>query len=408
MTFEEASIQNEPELARLLGEEVEGLLKEAATPGAGCALLLDGQPVFVRGVGFKDLERTIPLNTNAQFYIYSLTKSLLAAAVLQRVEQGQIDLDGPVQDYLPGLPLERPVTVRQLLNHTGGIPDYGGLSAYHDAIQEHPAQPWTPAEFLAATLPRGLAFPPGEGWGYSNIGYLLVRLVLQRSTGGSLQTALDRAIFRPLGLRQTFAARDLADAGVLAPGYSAFFSPDGSLQDVSRIYHPGWVSHGVVVSTALETGRIFDALFGEKTGTKKSGTKKSGTKKSLEDPKSFRATSGGREDEVTRDEKYRDEKTLKDPKSFRVTSEAVRVPSEHPLFREPSYGLGLMLDPGSPYGLLAGHGGGGPGYSAGALVLPDVQGRCITAAAIANRDQPDFGLQIVYTVATRLAEALGG
>jgi D-alanyl-D-alanine carboxypeptidase len=342
-----------------LAAEVAGLLEGQATPGAGCAVLVDGEAVFAGGVGWRDLERQHPLEGGARFYIYSLTKSLLAAAILQRVEAGQVDLDSPVQDYLPGLALERPVTLRQLLNHTGGLPDYGGTQAYNEALKAHPEQPWTPDQFLAGTLPGGLVFPPGQGWRYSNIGFLLLRLVLEGLADGSLQRALEGAIFRPLGLRETAVARDLRDAAVLSPGYSDFFNSDRSLEDIARVYHPGWVSHGVVISTPLETARMFDGIFGG----------------------------------------------LVPENRLAEMLVPVRVRVEHPLFKEPGYGLGLMIDPASPYGLLAGHGGGGPGYSAGALVLPDVRGRRISAAAIANRDQPDLGLQIAHLLASRAAGA---
>ncbi len=221
-----------------------------------------------------------------------------------------------MQTYLPDLPLAMPVTVRQLLRHTGGLPDYGGLPAYFEELQAHPAQPWTPEEFLERTLPRGLTFAPGQGWGYSNVGFLIVRLLLERVTDSPLREALRQSLFAPLGLRRTFVAETLTDARALTPGYSGLFSQDGALADVAPVYHPGWVAHGVVISTATELARIVEALF---TGR------------------------------------------LVRPDLLAMMLDPVLVPGAHPLFRQPAYGLGLMRDPRSPYGPVAGHGGGGRG-----------------------------------------------
>jgi D-alanyl-D-alanine carboxypeptidase len=75
-----------------------------------------------------------------------------------------------------------------------------------------------------------------------------------------------------------------------------------------------------------------------------------------------------------------------------------RVPHTHPLFREPSYGLGVMLDPRAPGGLLAGHGGGGPGYATGALSATDAAGRRVTSVALVNHDRGETGLRIAHAL----------
>lgn len=361
MTFGNDGSSAESELHQRLMAAVRHALASTSTPGAAVALLLDNRPVFVSGVGFRDHEQTVMLEPDAQFYVYSVTKSLLATVMLQLVEQGRIALDAPIQAYLPNLPLDPPVTVRQLLNHTAGIPDYGGLPAYFESLKADPTQPWTSDEFLSNTLTQGLTFAPGQGWGYSNIGFLMLRMLIEEVTSTSLRAALHERLFAPLDLQHTLVAQTLDDAPRLTPGYSAFFSSDGSLEDIRSLYHPGWVSHGVVIATAAELAQVIDAIF---TGQ------------------------------------------LISPQSRAAMLEPVRVPVAHPLFRQPAYGLGLMIDPRSPHGLIAGHGGGGPGYSAGALHLPDVHGRSITSIALANRDQNDLGLHIAFTLATMLAEAV--
>lgn len=331
----------------------------AGAPGISAALLVDGRPVFVDATGYEDLAQTRPLKPGAKFYIYSVTKTLIASLVLLLVERGQVALDAAFQAFLPAIDLPQPVSVRQLLNHTGGIPDYGGLPAYYAAIKAHPAQPWTDAEFLSATLPGGLAFPPGRGWGYSNIGYLLLRRLVERAFDAPLGAALHEYIFNPLGLENSFAAQSLDDARQLTPGYSRFFATGDGMADMRERYHPGWVSHGVVISTALDMARAMDSLL-----------------------------AGG----------------LLSAASRAAMLQAVDVPVQHPFFRQPGYGLGLMIDQGSRYGILAGHGGGGPGYAAGALHVPDAGGRRITCAALANTDQGDAGLRAAFDLAMLAAE----
>lgn len=361
MTSNDPGRAQHPELQQHLRATVAHALATTATPGAAVALVLDGQPVFVSGVGFRDREQTTALDADAQFYIYSVTKTLLATVILQLVEQEQIALDTPVQIYLPQVPLETPVTIRQLLNHTGGLPDYGRLPIYAQSLRADPTHAWTAAEFLTHTLAQGWAFPPGQGWAYSNIGFLLLGQVIAAVLQLPLHSVLHERLFAPLELRHTFMAQILADVQALTPGYSACFTPDETLQNVRPLYDPGWVSHRVVVSTAPELARLVDAIF---TG------------------------------ELLR------------PHSRAAMLTPVVVPHKHPLFRQPAYGLGVMIDPQSRYGIMAGHAGGGPGYSAGALHVPDAHGHTITSVALANRDQPDLGLRIAFTLIELLAETL--
>lgn len=362
MTTVENPLAGDNGLNHRLTETAQQALSGAAIPGASVAIMIDGAPAFVLGVGFRDLEQTASLDANARFYIYSVTKSLIAAVILQLVEQGTVALDRPFQEYLPQIPFDTPVSLCQLLNHTGGIPNYGGLPAYFEAIKADPKHAWTSAEFLAASLPKGLDFPPGQGWAYSNIGFLLLRMVIEAVLQTSLRTALHERIFKPLGLQHICVAETLEDARQLTPGYSTFFVPGGPLHDIRLLYHPGWVSHGVVISTALDLACVYDALF---TGR------------------------------------------MINAQSLAVMFEAVDVHQKHPFFRRPAYGLGLMIDPESRFGVIAGHGGGGPGYSIGALQIPDVHGRRITSVAMTNSDQgDDIGLTLAFNLAMLVGDTL--
>src|SRR5260370_26763675 len=97
---------------------------------------------------------------------WSCPKPILASAALVLVRDGRLTLDCPVRD--------RPFTLRQLLQHQSGLVDYGGLAAYHEAVARG-GEPWPVSELLRRTDARRLRYGPGPGWGYSNVGYLMVR-----------------------------------------------------------------------------------------------------------------------------------------------------------------------------------------------------------------------------------------
>lgn len=354
------NIASHPDWRARLQPLAEDVLAHAGAPGAVLALRVDGQPAATVAAGLRDLQRRAPLEESARFYIYSNTKTLIAALALRLAEAGRLALDEPFQAYLPDVALEPPVSVRRLLNHSGGIPDYGALPAYYEALRAHPARPWSDAEFLAATLGKGLAYTPGAGWGYSNIGYLLLRRLVERITGQPLAQALRAWVLMPLGLEGSFVAQSLEDAAVLTPAYSAFFTR-GALEDVRQVYHPGWVSHGVVAATAPELAGMLDGIVGG---------------------------------------------ALLDARSRAAMLDALDVPVQHPLFQRPAYGLGLMVDRQSRFGLLAGHGGGGPGYSAGVFCLPDAGGHRITAAALVNSDAGDAGQLLAHRALMLAGEML--
>jgi D-alanyl-D-alanine carboxypeptidase len=284
------------------------------------------------------LAREVALPPEALFPVYSVTKTLVAAAVMLLVERGSVRLDQPVGELLPELGLPPQVTVRRLLNHTAGLPDYGGLPEYAAAVRSHPGRPWSREDFLAVLRGRGLSQAPGEGWAYSNLGYLCLRMVLERIHGGPLSRVLRSELFDPVGLTRTRVANTAADMeGV----------------EVAQHYHPGWVAHGLVLSTAGELALLLDALLAGPLLA-------AGTVAAMTQP--------------------------------------VVLPFRHPLFARPGYGLGLMVDAGAP-GLVAGHGGEGPGYSVGALLLRDVGGPTVTVVAAVVTETPDSGLALALEAA---------
>ena len=304
----------------------------AAMPGSGSASLS-----VIETPGADPETVWIPDTVGAPaFLAYSITKTFTASLVLKLCDQGKLHLADALVNWFPRLPQVSHVTLYQLLNHTAGIPDYGGIAAYHDAVRLSPSEPWSPQRFATETFERGLLFRPGTGWAYSNVGYMLLKQILERVSGVGYGTLVAELIARPLGLTRTYVAESIADLAELAPSFSSRLAADGSLRDVRACYHPGWVSHGVVAATTSDIVRFIDSLFAGRL---------------------LSADSLGRMLELV-------------PLPAVVDQSAS---GESPLRpRRPGYGLGVMGDPESPWGTLVGHNGGGPGYGASALHAVDL------------------------------------
>jgi CubicO group peptidase (beta-lactamase class C family) len=170
---------------------------------------------------------------------WSFTKTALATAALRLVSQGQWKLDEPFEG--------RPYTLRQLLQHRAGVPDYGSLPSYHEAVRRG-EKPWDVGKLLEQVKPDRLEFEPGQGWRYSNVGYLFVRQKIEEKTGRDIGSALKQLVFEELGLtsaRVVTTAEDLAD--------TAWGNKSG--------YDPGWVYHGLLVGTADDAVRFLHRLI---------------------------------------------------------------------------------------------------------------------------------------------------
>ncbi|HEV2559359.1 MAG TPA: serine hydrolase domain-containing protein [Microvirga sp.] len=170
---------------------------------------------------------------------WSFTKTVLAAAALALVRDGRLSLEAPLAG--------RPFTLRQLLQHRAGLPDYGGLAAYHAAVARGDA-PWPFELILERTEARRLRYEPGRGWDYSNIGYRLVGDLVAEAVRLPLGEALRSLILDPLGVpraRLALRPEDLAGAD--------FGTADS--------YHPGWVYHGLIVGPLAEAATLLHRLL---------------------------------------------------------------------------------------------------------------------------------------------------
>ncbi|MBZ9781546.1 beta-lactamase family protein [Pseudomonas sp. REP124] len=170
---------------------------------------------------------------------WSFGKTVLAATALTLVRDGLTGLDDPVA--------EGPFTLRQLLRHEAGLADYSELADYHSAVARHD-YPWPADDLLERLDARRLRYTPGDGWRYSNVGYLYVTRLIERVTGLALEQALTRQVFNPLHLSRVRLAKTRADL----QGVEMGSAPD---------YDPGWVYHGLLVGPLDEAALCLDRVL---------------------------------------------------------------------------------------------------------------------------------------------------
>lgn len=160
----------------------------------------DGTIIFEQSTGWANAEWEIPNSAATKFRIGSVTKQFTAAAILLLAEQGKLKLDDPLSRFVPSAPaIWRPVTIRQLLNHTGGIPSFTDLPGY----KAWKLSPETPAQLMAHVADLPLTNPPGEKFRYSNTGYVLLGWIVEIASGQSYEAFLREHIFQPLQMNDT-------------------------------------------------------------------------------------------------------------------------------------------------------------------------------------------------------------
>ncbi|MES4786059.1 MAG: hypothetical protein C4294_09820, partial [Nitrospiraceae bacterium] len=207
-----------------------------------------------------DERSSVFVDPDSCFLVQSITKSFTAVVILRLVDSGKLTLDAPLSHWLPDLPNASRITIRQCLQHTSGLPDYGPLPEYHKAVRRR-ATPWTFAEFLKRTHAERLCFEPGRGSRYSNIGYMILRRLIETVGGRSFADIIKAEVCRPLGLHHTSVVKDRADFQTLTAGYSTALSSDGLPVDIREVYDPAWIATGVVASAASNVVRFYHGLF---------------------------------------------------------------------------------------------------------------------------------------------------
>lgn len=342
---------------RAIQRSLDDLVRDGQYPGALAAVGGRDGRIHNYTAGVGDLKTRSKVPVDGRVRIGSNTKTFTAVTVLQLVGEGKVDLDAPIEKYLPKLIRGegidgRRITVRQLLQHRTGLPNYVEVIGKNGFLPFRHTY-YSPRELLDLGLSRKADFAPGERWEYSNTNYVVAGLLVEKVTGRPLVEEITRRTINRIGLRETSFPNvgDQTIPGRNPRGYHRD-DPRKPLTDVTR-WDPsfGWAA-GQMISSPSDVNRFFTALL--------------------------------------------DGRLLKPEqlKEMRTT-----VPSPGPIAGS-RYGLGLISTPLSCGGLAWGHGGSIPGYSTTNAVTDD--GR---SATIALTQLPTTKAQIKQ-VSTALDRAL--
>lgn len=184
-------------------EAVRRVMVEASVPGASFAVGVGDRIVWSEGFGWADLEQGVPVSTLTRFRVGSVSKTMTATGLGLLAQREQLDLDAPVQTYVPEFPEKRwPITTRQLGGHLAGIRHYRGSEMLSSVRYE------TVSEGLDIFDDDSLLFEPGTDYSYSSYGWNLLSAVMESASGTDFLTFMRDEVFEPLGLRHTVADRN--------------------------------------------------------------------------------------------------------------------------------------------------------------------------------------------------------
>lgn len=233
-------------------------------PGALVALR-DRRGSTVLTSGVADVKSHAPVRGDSRFRIGSMTKTFVATVMLQLVGERRVVLDAPVERYLPGVVRGhgndgRRMTVRQLLQHTSGVPDILDHLKPQEIIK-NPLAHHDTRDLVNTALAHPPTFKPGTGWRYSSTGYLLAGMIIERVTGHSYGEEIRRRVIKPLGLRETLVPGDASaipgphPRGYVRPGENA------PLIDLTAINPSVAGAGGEMISSGADVNRFLDALL---------------------------------------------------------------------------------------------------------------------------------------------------
>ena len=204
------------DLASKIDKALNFLTEREAFTGA-VLVAQNGEVLLSQGYGLADRDKNLPNTPQTKYRLGSITKQFTAMAILMLQAQGQLNVQDPICRYIPECPtLWQDITIHHLLTHTSGIPNFTDFRDY----QSTKATPSPPEQTLARFKDQPLNFQPGEGWSYSNSGYILLGYIIEQASGLSYEAFLQQNIFERLQMKST--GYDHND-GSLATGYTGSY-----------------------------------------------------------------------------------------------------------------------------------------------------------------------------------------
>ncbi|MCX4847238.1 beta-lactamase family protein [Streptomyces sp. NBC_00257] len=246
-----------------LQEILQRLTTVDGAPGA-LAEVRDRRGSTVLTSGVADVESNAPVDRDSRFRIGSMTKMFTATTMLQLVGEHHVRLDAPVERYLPGVVRGhgndgRQITVRQLLQHTSGLPDFLDYLKPQEVVA-NPLVRYDPRDLVAMALKHPRVFKPGTGWDYSNTNYLFAGLIIEKVTGNTYAEEVRERIIKPLHLQETYVPDVSTIPGPHPRGY-AQPGKDAPLLDITKVDPSVGGAAGGMISSGTDLNRFLGALL---------------------------------------------------------------------------------------------------------------------------------------------------
>jgi CubicO group peptidase (beta-lactamase class C family) len=257
ITIEEARFEvSDPALAAATTDEyIQDEMNKRCIPGLALVVIKNGEIIKMNGYGVANLEHDVPVTPDTVFELASVTKPFTATAIMRLVEQGQVKTHDLITKYLPRSPRRwRGITIHHLLTHTAGIVGHldDGFFSYLDEKTDI-----TTAEDFRAVTKDPISFTPGERYQYSDAGYFLLGMIIEKASRQRYQDFMAKQFFQPLGMTSTSILDQWAIVKHRAAGYTI---RDGQIINIRHIWQEELPSYWGVLSTVRDLAKWDQAL----------------------------------------------------------------------------------------------------------------------------------------------------
>ncbi len=347
-----------------LETELSVILAEYGFPGMTAAII-DGERVQYAAAGFANAEAGQPMNPESVMLAASIGKTFVAATVLKLDAEGMLDIDAPISNWLSDepwfeqMPNQNSITIRNLLQHTSGLVDHVHLPAFAEMGLERAAEVG-PEGLIALMIDEEALFAPGEGWSYTDTGYLILGLIIERAAGQPYYDYVQAKFLDPLNLERTGPSNDTVIDG-LARGYvfpasELGLPPFTTNDDGEMVWDPSveWTGGGLY-SSSIDLAKWGHAYL--------------------------------KGDLLSAD-------------AFREMTDGVRASTDDP---NSFYGLGLAIRLDADYGEIRGHRGWIPGYVSSLQYYPSID-RTIAFQINTDVGVIDAQTPVIWEIEARLVQ----
>jgi len=237
-------------------EYVQVEMKKRKIPGLALVVIKNGEVAMMKGYGLANLDHDVPVTADTVFELASVTKQFTATAIMLLVEEGKLKLDDPIREYLPGSPEQwKGIRVRHLLTHTAGLPS--NEDSWKSLYIEGGRLNYTTAQLFESATKDPIGFEPGERYQYSDVGYFLLGMIIEKASGQRYRDFLTERFFKPLGMTSSSVEDQWAILKGRAAGYTL---RNGQLVNNRRVVQVELPSHYGVYSSVRDLAKWEIAL----------------------------------------------------------------------------------------------------------------------------------------------------